>query len=168
MRDAETLESGLKTVFRELLTGVNTSFPAVVVDFDGKNKISVQPCVMTQRVGAEPEPLPVLQDVPVLFPGGGGFRMRWPIAPGDYVLVVCSQRSIDNWKQSGGVVPANVPRRFSMSDGVAIPCPEPFDDAEPVGTDYTITGESGAEIRITPSGVVSINGHLGILLEAPL
>ena len=37
------------------------------------------------------------------------------------VLLVFSQRSIDNWKQTGGIVEAGDPRHHDLSDAVAIP-----------------------------------------------
>ena len=43
------------------------------------------------------EQLPVLSDVPVLFPRAGGFFISFPIQPGDFVQLVFNEVSIDDW-----------------------------------------------------------------------
>jgi hypothetical protein len=159
----ETLESGLQTIFRELLTNINTAFVGIVVSFDGKNKISVQPAVMFQPIGGEEQPLPVLEDVPLVFPGGSSLKITWTPLPGDEVLVVCAQRSIDNWKAAGGLAPPGNKRRFSASDAVAIPGLESFAAPSSVGSNPKITSSTGNAIEFTPTSV-TINGHLEVLL----
>ena len=65
--------------------------------------------------------LPVLTDVPIVFPRGGGFNLTFPVQPGDEVLLVFSDTSIDEWLQSGGVNNNQVSqRRHSLSDAIAI------------------------------------------------
>lgn len=159
----ETLESGLQTIFRELLTGINTSFPGIVTAFDGKNKVSVQPAIKFRPVGGEEQPLAVLEDIPVIFPGGSALSITWEIAVGDEVLVVCSQRAIDNWKSSGGLVSPGSLRRFSASDAFAIPGPKPFSSAVDVGSNPKIESASGGVIEFTSTSV-TINNHLEVLL----
>lgn len=67
--------------------------------------------------------IPVLPDVPLVFPGGGGFTLTFPIAIGDEVLVIFASRCIDSWWASGhgdhGRVQAEL-RMHDLSDGFAI------------------------------------------------
>lgn len=63
--------------------------------------------------------IPVLDDVPVCFPQGGGVVMTFPIAAGDECLVVFASRCIDSWWQSGGVQEQAFRRMHSLSDGFA-------------------------------------------------
>ena len=44
---------------------------------------------------------PVLPDVPVLFPQGGGSSLRFELAEGDGLRVVCLQFSIRDWLRNG-------------------------------------------------------------------
>jgi hypothetical protein len=43
------------------------------------------------------EDLPILQRVPVAYPQGGGYCITWPLAVGDFVLLIFSERSIRHW-----------------------------------------------------------------------
>lgn len=63
--------------------------------------------------------MPLLVDVPVHFPRGGGCTLTFPVAKGDECLVVFSARCIDAWWQSGGVQPPIEPRVHDLSDGFA-------------------------------------------------
>ena len=159
-----TLEDGLAIIFREFLTGLNTCFPALVTAFDGKNKVSVQPAIMMRQTGGIDVPLPTIDDVPILFPGsGGGFSQTHPINPGDPVLVICAQRAIDQWKTLGGVVSAGNLRRFDPADAIAIGGLSSFANAAPAGPDWVLSGLVAGEIRMSPTGTVTINGHLEVL-----
>lgn len=65
--------------------------------------------------------LPVLVNVPVQFPSGGGFTATFPLAEGDEVLVMFADRCIDGWWQSGGIQAQIELRSHDLSDGFAIP-----------------------------------------------
>ena len=58
--------------------------------------------------------------MPVVFPGGGGFALTFPVAAGDECLVVFASRCIDAWWQSGGVGEPMEPRMHDLSDGFAL------------------------------------------------
>jgi hypothetical protein len=64
--------------------------------------------------------MPVLNDCPVLWQGGGGVTAVFPIAAGDECLVVFSSRCIDNWWALGGVQDAPEFRMHNLSDGFAL------------------------------------------------
>lgn len=63
---------------------------------------------------------PLLLDVPVIFLGGGAFRLTFPVANGDTCLILFNDRDIDNWVQSGQVGPVASSRMHSFSDGIAL------------------------------------------------
>lgn len=68
-----------------------------------------------------PVQLPLLQDLPVVMPGGGGWGLTFPIQPGDECLVLFSDTPLDVWLQSGGVNNSPISqRRHDLSDGVAL------------------------------------------------
>jgi hypothetical protein len=64
---------------------------------------------------------PLCINCPILFPGGGGFQLTFPIADGDEGLLVFSQRCIDAWWESGGVQPQAEMRMHDISDGFFVP-----------------------------------------------
>lgn len=157
----QTFESAFKTIFRQLLTGVSTAMPGIVTAFDGKNKVSVQPAIQI-LVDGELIDLPVIEDVPVLYPGGGGFKITWPISENDECLLVFAQRDISNWKTTGGRVAPYSSRRFDKADAIAIVGLESFDSPASVGDTFKITGPGNGLIDMDDSGTVTINEHLEI------
>lgn len=67
---------------------------------------------------------PLLVDVPVVFPRGGGCTLTFPIKPGDECLVIFADRCIDFWWQSGGVQEPVDQRQHDLSDAFAIVGPQ--------------------------------------------
>lgn len=108
--------------------GIWTALPAIINSFDPVAlTCTAQPAIQAQ-VSAEDGStswvaLPLLVDVPVCFPRGGGCTLTFPIAPGDECLVVFASRCIDSWWQSGGVQVQSELRMHDLSDGFAIPGP---------------------------------------------
>ena len=86
---------------------LRVSIPAIVVSFDAvRQVVSVQPAIKElMRVNAvlTPTTLPILDDVPIVLPCGGGFSLTFPIKPGDECDLVFSDMAFDLWWQSGGV-----------------------------------------------------------------
>lgn len=180
-REKETLENAFTLIIEELLKSkMSTAMVAQVSAYDGKNRITAQPVVTRRYKGQDPIPLPPIEDVPVVFPGAGDYWLTFPIEEGSWVLLVCSQRSIDAWKNSDGSVgDASTPRKFSMSDAIAIPGILPFSEGFDVGDGMKLRNKAGnvniqidsdvvtitngnGTIKLGSSGNVSINGHLTV------
>ncbi len=71
------------------------------------------------------EALPVVTNVPICFPRGGGFTVSWPISVGDTVLLVCTTYAIGLWRASGEVAEAGDIRLHGLGSAVAIPALAP-------------------------------------------
>ena len=102
-----------------------TALPGIVQSFDPvAMTVTVQPAVagrVTDETGKTSSVnMPLLPDVPVVFPGGGGFTLTFPVASGDECLVVFASRCIDAWWQSGGIGEPMEPRMHDLSDGFAL------------------------------------------------
>jgi hypothetical protein len=65
--------------------------------------------------------LPVVPNVPVVFPGAGGLRITFPITQGEHCLLIFCDRSIDEWIESGTDTEPNDARTHHLSDAIAIP-----------------------------------------------
>ncbi|MEW9139883.1 Gp138 family membrane-puncturing spike protein [Bacillus wiedmannii] len=118
-------EEALRAAFRGMRAGVWTSLPGIVQGFDAaQGTVSVQPAI--QGVQQAPDggvaavEYPLLVDVPVYFPRGGGCTLTFPISSGDECIVVFSARAIDAWWQSGQVQAPTEPRMHDMADGFAL------------------------------------------------
>lgn len=170
-----------------------TALPGIVQSFDPDAlTVSVQPAVRgsiaDERGAVAAINLPLLPDVPVVFPHGGGFSLTFPISPGDECLVVFASRCIDGWWQSGGVQAPAEQRMHDLSDGIAIPGPwsqayklVPSVDADntqlrtddgqahvTLRPDYTIEAVTpAASVTLTPDGVAALAADAEIRLAAP-
>lgn len=80
----------------------------------------VQPVLKARREGvAEAEPLPPIEDVPVMFVGSGDFWITVDLKPGSYVALLCGERSIATWVNAGGIVDPELRQKFQLSDAIA-------------------------------------------------
>ncbi|NHB61255.1 phage baseplate assembly protein V [Photorhabdus sp. RW14-46] len=109
--------------------GLYVSLPCIIQSFNADAvTITAQPAIrwkIRQKDGElESVSLPLLVDVPVIFPRGGGVTLTFPIRAGDECLVVFADRCIDYWWQSGGVQEPVDPRQHNLSDGFALIGPQ--------------------------------------------
>lgn len=157
--------SGLPDLLRaflgEALQGLHVSVPARVIAVDaGTQRCSVAP-MSTVRVGVDEIPLPVLDDVPIAPMRGGGCTVWLPLSPNDVVTLLFSDRSLEEFRRSGGQTAPRDPRSHSLADAVALPF-SVWPDGQPsqLGstTDIVIGFDIGSTVRITPSGDVVLGG----------
>ncbi|MDU5080224.1 Gp138 family membrane-puncturing spike protein [uncultured Tissierella sp.] len=104
---------------------LRVAIPGIIQEFDPITQTAtVQPSIREKVVNASGEhammEIPMLLDVPVIFPKAGGFSITFPVAKGDECLVVFADMCIDAWWQSGGVQNQLETRRHDLSDGFAI------------------------------------------------
>jgi len=151
-----------------------SALPAVVVSFDPETCTSVvQPAVGGVRYDADGAPtattLPVISDVPVVFPTAGGCALTLPVRAGDEVLLVFSSRPIDSWWQSGGVQRPAGARMHDLADAFAIPGPVSRPAVLPnISTSQAqLRNEAGtASISLNPdTGAVSIVAPGGVAIS---
>jgi hypothetical protein len=88
------------------LTKVWTSLPGKVVSYDPDKKTAVVEAAVHD--GNPPPPFP---DVPVKFPRGGGYRLVWPLEPGDEVTLLFYGLDPSRFRASGEISLANIKRR---------------------------------------------------------
>ncbi len=102
-----------------------TALPGIIDSFDADAMTcKVQPAVGGSRLMQNGDlvevQMPLLLDCPVVFPGGGGATLTFPIKPGDECLVVFASRCIDSWWQLGGVRGQAEIRMHDLSDGFVL------------------------------------------------
>ncbi|MDU5475922.1 Gp138 family membrane-puncturing spike protein [Pantoea sp.] len=112
-------------LYNSIFSMLRVSMPGIIQSFDPHTlTCTVQPALTGQVADTlgnfESAPLPLLVDVPVVFPRGGGCTLTFPIQEGDECLVVFSDRCIDFWWQNGGVQEPVDPRQHDLSDAFAL------------------------------------------------
>lgn len=170
-----------------------TALPGVVTAFDPEAMtVSVEPAVQgsvqDENGNSKNVQMPLLVDVPVVFPCGGGFSLTYPIHKGDEALVVFASRCIDGWWQGGQSAPPPDSRMHDLSDGIAFVGPrsqvkklDPAVDVENVQLrtddgqatltmkpDYTIeTKNPQASVTLTPAGAITLEAAALVAIKAP-
>lgn len=114
-----------RRLFAAAIVGIWTASPGAIVAFDaGKVTATVQIGVQGQQLKPDgsvvPFDMPELQDVPVVFPRGGGATLTFPIKAGDECLIVFGCRSIDAWWQNGGIQAPSDSRTHDLSDAFVL------------------------------------------------
>jgi hypothetical protein len=131
------------------LEGLHTALPGRIQSVSGP-RVSVKPLVNRQLRDGRVDDMAVIPNVPLWFPQGGGTSITWPVAVGDQCLIVFCERSIDGWKESGGVSVTEDPRHHAEVDCFAL-CG--------IGADLAASGD-GIQIvgNVTITGSLDVNG----------
>jgi len=121
------LASNIKEGIANRLKDLHTSMPGTIESFDPVTQTaSIQPAIKRVFITREgvtetltPTNLPILINVPVSFPRGGGFSMTFPVTKGDECLITFCERAIDTWHKFGGIRTPNAKRFHHLSDATA-------------------------------------------------
>ncbi len=152
-----------------ILNNVHTALPGIITAYDpSKNVATVQPALNKNFKSGE-QPMPILNNVPLMFPGGASFNITFPVNVGDYVLLIFIERSIDLWKSVGGQVTPKDPRKFDLSDAIAIPGLQPLnsDFSNRNNTDFEINF-AGSSIKIGADGAIQIKTASTVAIGNPV
>jgi phage baseplate assembly protein gpV len=122
----QTLDSLLDAFRYDLLKNLNCVKIGTIKSYNATlQEVTVQ-IAFTQVTSISPGGVktfaqyPLLLNVPIQYPSGGGFTLTFPIAAGDECVVLFNDRSIDNWLAQGAGQPPNIGRVHDLSDGIAI------------------------------------------------
>ena len=181
------IETGFSRILDSWMRGFHFALPGIVTGFTDRNvpRISVQPAFMRVMSDNESVPvtLPLLEDVPVIFPGGGDFLLTFDLTLGSCVLLIVAQRALDTWMQTGSTADPVLNRMLDLSDAIAIPGLVPLPGTLPIPIDadkivlrkkdgtasisiasnneIVLTNPTGS-ITIKATGQVDINGNLTV------
>lgn len=117
--------ASVQTAIEGALSELWVAMPAIIHHFDASSiTCTAQPAIkglVTKSDGTQEwVQMPLLVDVPVTFPSGGGYTLTFPVKQGDECLIVFASRCIDNWWLSGGIQTQAELRIQDLSDGFAI------------------------------------------------
>lgn len=109
----------------DIMSNLRVALPGIIQSFDPETiTCVVQPAVKgyeSDDAGKKSSlSLPLLVDVPVIFPRGGGVTLTFPVKAGDECLLMFADRCIDFWWQNGGVQEPVDGRMHDLSDAFAI------------------------------------------------
>ena len=159
-----------ENIIKKVNFNLRCCIPGVIQQYDPKtNTASIQPAIREEIVNEDNTVqymnLPILVNVPIIFPSCSIGSIKMLLKQGDECLVLFSDLSIDNfWKYANVQNPIEV-RRHDLSDGIAIPCVLSQPNTKQFnGTGIEIT--SGvSKISITNNGITFSGQNGTITLE---
>ncbi len=160
----ESIDESLNSFILNALLSINTVMPGKVVKYEN-GFCSVQPIFKSVFQGFDGKEVikdkDIIENVPVLHSRGGGFIVDIPLKPDDLVILLFSQRSIDNYLETDGksTLDPQDSRLFDLSDCYALPVgitkrnkPNAYSSS-----DLVIKTEDGAgEFHMTLSGDMNV------------
>ena len=166
---SEPLRAAVESVMSEL----HVCLPGRIERYDHtEQRAEVKPLLRRNYRDGDESDMPVIADVPVIWPRAGGASLTMPVQTGDGVLLVFADRSLDRWLAEGGEVTPDDRRKHDLSDCVAIPGLVPFagfGDAEATrdpGAVVVQYGETTWSVhddgRVEVDGDVNISGDLDV------
>jgi hypothetical protein len=164
-KDSSLLIDLLRNAIESRLLDTHTAIPGIVDSFNAaEGTVNVRPAIRRKYKDGTIEALPVIPNVPVCFPSGNGGKsfLSFPLRRNDSVLLVFAERAIDVFKQKSGVVDALDPRKFHLSDAVAIPglFPKPQRNAR-ISAEHVRLEHEGASIELQSAGKFKIGRPTG-------
>ena len=163
-RQYDNLYSAVDFALKQKLKNIYTCLPGVV-EGDSYDKaartVDVRGALNVMTSDTNPPSAhrrEVVKGVPIVYPCAGPYRIQFPLAAGDPVLLLYSQRGLDHWKTDHGIHDPAV-RFFEEIDAICVPGFGPGGSSPPSGDGLVIEMDGGPAIELNGAGV-TIRGDL--------
>ena len=166
----------LNIIIANKIADMHICMPAKILEYDyTKQKAKVQPALNQKYNDGEVIELPAIYNVPVVHPASGGASITFPVNVNDTVLLVFSEKSLEDWLSNGEQVTPDDPRQNNLTDAIALLGLNPFSKTSPAAnnTDLLIKYD-GSEVKLKPSSEIDVSsttiniiGSTEIKVEAP-
>ncbi|OQY32021.1 MAG: hypothetical protein B6241_12405 [Spirochaetaceae bacterium 4572_59] len=118
----ENLFDVLKDMMTAFQDDFHTGLPGYIENYDPTSRTaSVVPAMKKKYKSGKELAMPVIHNVPVQFPASKAASVSFPLEKGDEGMILFSERSIDQWMESGRAGLPEDPRRYSLDDAFFIP-----------------------------------------------
>jgi len=137
----------------QVMGNLHTSLPGRIESYDpGKQLAKVKPLLKRKYASeADAISLPIISNVPVIFPRASNAFLKLPVQSGDYVQLIFNERSLERWIDLGGEVDPQDPSKFDLNGAVAIvglyPKTEPLESNGETASIELANGSSYIEIK---------------------
>lgn len=182
MGQETSYEQVLRSAFNNMIRGVWTAMPCVVVAVDqdlAEQRVDVKPLVNQASRNGDFSEQPTVYAVPVVFPASKSSAFTFPVAVGDVMCCVFSMRGLEAFKSSEGkpLDPLDF-SNYSAKDAIAIPGLFPFklavnnpaartlphSTADAVVT-HNIGTDNECEMRLLENGNVKVTSPTNVTVE---
>lgn len=140
----------IDNMIEERISDLHTCMLGRIENFDPvKMKATVKPLLKRKFKGKQAEDLPLITEVPVSLLKAGPFYIRPPYQKGDIVLLVFSERALDNVIANGVGQDPESNRKHSLDDAIIISGIMPFNQSLPSehGDDLLI-GKTDGSVKV--------------------
>lgn len=168
MSMTEFVERKIEKYFRSNLFTSITARIVSVENYEQDCMVDVQPCIAD--IWPEDNAVmvfPVILNVPVILPSGGGAVISVPLKVGDFVQLEFSMKNMENWLE-GDTEDFSVPqdsRTFHIKDAVAKPCIyQRTDNPNPNPNDLELRFQNTV-VRHTEDGNYTISTDGDVVIE---
>ena len=143
-------------ILEQFKKGLKVCIPAIVQSYDSNTKrATVLPAIKQLFTDNTSLSMPLLLDIPVLFPSSAQYTLVMPILNGDCVLLIVSERGISNFKKKyEESLPTN--SLMSIEDAVAIAGFGALNITPATTTGCSMQNNSGVNAVIIEADKVSI------------
>ena len=145
---------------------IRCCIPGIIQSYNSENNTAeIQPAIREEVVNEDNSVsyvnLPLLINVPIVFPSTKLGGVRFTLEQGDECLVVFSDLSYDNFWTSGNVQNPIEVRRHDLSDGIAIPCVLSQPNTKAVESGLTVSfGEAKINMNNNNMTLSDANGQI--------
>lgn len=147
------------SIDRKLLN-LHTMLPGIVQSVDyTKKTVTVTPALKRKYTDGTTLEVPPIANVPIGYIQTSDSIISVPLKKGDEVMVIFSERSLDAWKKSGGIVSPEDSRKHDLTDAVAIPMLKHIGAGLPADPDNILIKHKSSEIKISPDGKFAIKNN---------
>lgn len=159
-----TLADLVRRTVRRAQEDTRVAMPARVLSYDPATRLARVQIIQAEITGSgQTVQQPVITDIPVMMPsGGGGGGITFPIQPGDEGMVTFADQDIGGWA-TGGATEAESSRRHSLSDGMFTPS----QGRGAADSENMVITFGGATVTLNPGGKVSIDAPGGLEITGP-
>lgn len=152
-----TLKDVLDKHFDSRISNIHTAIPGRIESYNPVLKQATVKPLLRKKFKRElvATSMPVITNVPVIFPCTGSAIITFPIVQGDGCLLIFSERSLEVFLSNPLTLESEPqdPRKFSLADAICIPGLFSFTETGKVGEDPT-----ALEI-LYDNGFVNIQGN---------
>lgn len=151
----DSLPAALRFMLEQFAKTLNTCAPGHIRAYDAATRrATVQPALDLLKTDGSAMSAPLIPNVPVVWPSAGGWTFLAPLADGDPVLLVWSQRGLTGFKRAHGRALPDADHLFSLGDAIAIPGfgPATITPASTTGAVLQST-DAATFIALEPTGI---------------
>lgn len=153
----------LKAIIRNEIGNVHTIVPGIVESYDAAGpSIVVRPAIRKQYDDGDVLAMPLIYGVPVVFPRTNNCSISFPLEKDDSVLIVFSEKSLDEWVQTGEESTPSDTRIHDLTDAIAIPGLFAFGKGKEVPSSDLVISYKDQLIKVKASGDIEIGTGTGL------